>query len=85
MTAPLWWLAYRRRGAVAGVVIAEGQALVAARMNASLKGLEDGVVFAGGHVLDAAMAAQVPKGKIGRMLPPAEAAALLDRLDGRRR
>jgi hypothetical protein len=29
-------------------------------------------------VLDAAMAAQVPKGKIGRMLPPAEAAALLE-------
>ena len=47
-------------------------------MNASLKGLEDGVIFAKGHVLDAAMAAQVSKGKIGRMLPPAEAAALHD-------
>jgi hypothetical protein len=85
MTAPLWWLAYRRRGAVAGVVIAEGQALIAARRNASSKGLEDGVVFAGGHVIDAALAAQLPRAQIGRMLPPAEAAALADRLDGKRR
>jgi hypothetical protein len=83
---PLWWLTYRRDGKLAGVVIVEGRALIDARMQASLKGLEDGVAFAEGHQLDdAASKAMVPAKAIGRMLSIAEAKTVLKQIDGRRR
>jgi hypothetical protein len=80
---PLWWLTYRRDGELAGVVIVEGQALIDARMQASLKGLEDGVAFAEGHQL--ASKAMVPAKAIGRMLSIAEAKTVLTQIDGRSR
>jgi hypothetical protein len=53
-------------------------------MQASLKGLEDGVVFAEGHRLDdAASKALVPPKQLGRMLSVEEAKWLLKGLEGR--
>jgi hypothetical protein len=53
-------------------------------MQASLKGLEDGVAFAEGHQLgDAASKAMVPANAIGRMLSIAEAKTVLNQIDGR--
>jgi hypothetical protein len=81
---PLWWLTYRRDGKLSGVVIIEAHALIDARMQASLKGLEDGVVFAEGHRLDdAASKALVPPKQLGRMLSVEEAKRLLKGLEGR--
>ena len=83
---PLWWLTYRRDGKLSGVVIIEAHALIDARMQASLKGLEDGVAFAEGHQLDdAASKAMVPAKAIGRMLSIAEAKTVLKQIDGRSR
>jgi hypothetical protein len=49
-----------------------------ARMQASLKGFEDGVVFAEGHRLDdASSKALVPPKQLGRMLSVEEAKRLL--------
>jgi hypothetical protein len=60
------------------VVIVEGQALIDARMQASLRGLEEGVAFVEGHSLDdAASKAMVPAKAIGRMLSIAEAKTVL--------
>jgi hypothetical protein len=83
---PLWWLTYRRDGELSGVVIVEGQALIDARMQASLRGLEEGVAFVEGHSLhDAASKAMVPAKAIGRMLSIAEAKTVLKQIDGRSR
>jgi hypothetical protein len=83
---PLWWLTYRRDGELSGVVIVEGQALIDARMQASLRGLEEGVAFVEGHRLDdAASKAMVPTKAIGRMLSIAEAKTVLKQIDGRSR
>jgi hypothetical protein len=82
---PLWWLTYRRAGELSGVVIVEGQALIDARMQASLKGLEVGVAFAEGHSLDDAVSkARVPIDALGRMLTLNEAKQVLKRLEERR-
>ena len=82
---PLWWLTYRRDGKLSGVVIIEAPALIDARMQASLKGLEDGVAFAEGHRLDdAASKALVPAKGLGRMLSIEEAKGLLKQLEGKR-
>jgi hypothetical protein len=82
---PQWWLTYRRDGRLSGVVIIEAHALIDARMQASLKGLEDGVAFAEGHQLDDdASKARVPAKAIGRMLSIMEAKGLLKQLEGKR-
>jgi hypothetical protein len=77
---PLWWLTYRRVGEPFGMVIVEGQALIDARMQASLRGLEVGVAFAEGHSLDDAVSkARVPTDALGRMLTLNEAKQVLKR------
>ena len=77
-------MTYRRDGKLSGVVIIEAHALIDARMQASLKGLEDGVIFAEGHRLDdAASKALVPPKHLGRMLSVEEAKRVLKGLEGR--
>jgi hypothetical protein len=74
----------RQLDVLSGVVIIEAHALIDARMQASLKGLEDGVVFAEGHRLDdAASKALVPPKQLGRMPSVEKAKRLLKGLEGR--
>ena len=82
---PLWCLTYRRDGELSGVVIVEGHTLIDARMQASLRGLEEGVAFAEGYSLDAAASrARVPMDDVGRMLTLDEAKQVLKRLEAGR-
>jgi hypothetical protein len=81
MASRLWWLTYRRDGKLSGVVIVEADAQIDARMQASLKGLEDGVTFVEGHQLDDdARKARVPAKAIGKMLSIVEAKTVLKQI-----
>jgi hypothetical protein len=65
----LFWLNYRRTdGRAAGVVVMESGDLIHARMRAALAGLDHGLDFASGHMLDAESARQVPSEMRGRLL-----------------
>jgi hypothetical protein len=50
------------------VVVIESGDLIHARVKAALAGLDDGLNFASGHMLDQASARQVPEAMIGRLL-----------------
>lgn len=70
---PLFWLSYRHtNGSFAGVVMIESNALVNARMRAALSGVDEGLLFVSGHVLDSDNTAQVPSNLMGRLLGRAD-------------
>jgi hypothetical protein len=77
----LYWLTYRSGGHVLGVIILEATDLLHARFRANLEGLDRDADFSEGHELDDERAAAVPKDMIGRMLTPAEAARLIERME----
>jgi hypothetical protein len=80
----MWWLCWKRNGALLGVAIVEAYSLSAARMRAALAELGRGGVFSEGHRLDAHCRALVTPEDIGRVLSPAEAGMLLARFERRR-
>lgn len=64
-----FWLKYRYPdGQFAGAVAIEATGLIIARLEASVFGLDDGLVFAGGHKMDDAIADQIPESMIDRLL-----------------
>jgi hypothetical protein len=66
---PLFLLNYRHpNGRFAGAAVFEASALISARMAAVVYGLNDRLVFASGHELDAESGRQVPESMIGRLL-----------------
>jgi hypothetical protein len=68
-----FWLNYHYRdGQFAGAVVIEATALIIARMQAAVFGLDFGVDFAGGHEIDHASAQQIPESMIGRWLDHAD-------------
>jgi hypothetical protein len=74
----LFWIAHRE-GDEPHVMVAEGNALLFARLRALIAGLKGQYVE--GHQLTPAMARKVPKRMVGRPLSKAEAAQLITRLD----
>ena len=65
----LFWLKYRHRdGRFAGAVVTEATALIIARMQAAVFGLDDGLDFAGGDRIDDASARRIPESMIDRLL-----------------
>ncbi len=65
----LFWLKYRHRdGQFAGAVVTEATALIIARMQAAVFGLDEGLNFVSGDKLDAASARQIPESMIDRLL-----------------
>jgi hypothetical protein len=69
LEVPLFWLKYRRRdGRFAGVVVTEATALIIARMQAAVFGLDDGLDFADGDKIDDASAYRIPQSMIDRLL-----------------
>lgn len=70
---PLHWIFYRGKDSPDGVVIIDGETLVDARMSARRRGLENGVFFAEGHILNPELAAIVEPQEIGRFLSLSEA------------
>jgi hypothetical protein len=77
----MWWLCFVRNGRFLGVAIVEASSLPAARMRATFDGLGRGGEFSEGHRLGARCTALLTPEDIGRMLSPAEAAALVERFD----
>jgi hypothetical protein len=64
-----FWLNYRYPdGRFAGAAVIEATALVSARMLAAVFGLDEGLNFAGGRVIDDASANQIPESMIDRLL-----------------
>jgi hypothetical protein len=64
-----FWLKYRYpNGQFAGAVVIEATGLVIARLEATVFGLDDGLVFAGGQEIDDASAHQIPESMIDRLL-----------------
>jgi hypothetical protein len=59
-------------GRFAGVVVIESNALIHARMQTTLAGLDDRLEFASSHKLDQASAQQIPEAMIGRLLDDAD-------------
>jgi hypothetical protein len=65
----LFWLSYRYRdGHAAGAVVIKATALIIARVQATVFGLDDGLDFAGAHEIDAESARQIPESMIDRLL-----------------
>jgi hypothetical protein len=64
-----FWLNYRYpEGQFAGAVVIEATALIIARMQASVFGLDEGLHFAGGRAIDDASADQIPESMVDRLL-----------------
>jgi hypothetical protein len=84
---PLFLLNYRHpNGRFAGAAVFEASALISARMAAVVYGLNDRLVFASGHELDAESGRQVPESMIGRLLDdPSTATGPYEETAGRRR
>jgi hypothetical protein len=57
----LFWLTYKRKGRLVGVVIMEAGSLIFARFKAGLQEIDGSAEFAEGHQLDKATAKYVPK------------------------
>jgi hypothetical protein len=73
----LFWLKYRHRdGRFAGVVVTEATALIIARMQAAVFGLDDGLDFAGGDKIDDASACRIPDSMIDRLLDHSDLSGL---------
>jgi len=70
----LWWLSYRYGESPLGVAIIEASSLDHARMLAAIDGIDAGLSFIDGHMLDDEQSAMVVSGEIGRFLfrPQAE-------------
>jgi len=65
----LFWLNYRHPdGGSAGVTVAEAPALIQARMEAAVAGLDVGLDFASSNEHDEASSQQIPAEMIGRLL-----------------
>lgn len=65
----MFWLKYRYPdGQFAGVAVIEATALLIARLEASVFGLDDGLVFAGGDKIDDASAEQIPQSMVDQLL-----------------
>ena len=75
-----WWLTYGRAGKPSGVLIVEAPSLIQARWIAGARGLDGFADFVEGLPLDAALAARLSPGDIGRMLTVDQAKGLLGRL-----
>jgi hypothetical protein len=78
----LFWLTYKRKSRLTGVVIMEASSLISARLKAAVQGIDGGAEFVEGHELDRASAKQIPKTSIGRLLSADEAHKLIDRMEG---
>lgn len=79
----MWWLCFVSNGRLLGASIVEASSLPAARMRATFDGLGRRGEFSEGYRLDARCTALLMPEDIGRMLSPAEAAALVERFDYR--
>ena len=65
----LFWSNYRYPdGKFAGAMVIEATALISARMQAAVFGLDEGLHFAGGREVNAEIGRQVPESMIGRLL-----------------
>jgi hypothetical protein len=76
----LCWLFYRGRDG-AGAVILEAASITDARMLAIEAGVEVGLTFVEGHVLNADRATMVMAGELGRLLPLNEARRIIERFE----
>jgi putative SOS response-associated peptidase YedK len=66
---PLFWMKYRRaNGSFAGAMVVESTALVIARMQATVFGLDEGLDFISGYEVGAASSEQIPASMIDRLL-----------------
>src|SRR5689334_16026275 len=66
---PLFWMKYRRaNGSFAGAMVVESTALVIARMQATVFGLDEGLDFISGYEVGAASGEQIPASMIDRLL-----------------
>ena len=64
-----FWLNYRYPdGQFAGAVVIEASALIIARMQAAVFGLDEGLSFAGGRAIDDARVDQIPESMVDRLL-----------------
>jgi hypothetical protein len=70
----LWWLSYRYGDSPLGVAIMEALTMDHARMLAAIDGIDAGLSFTEGHVLDNEQSGKIVPGEIGRFLfqPQAE-------------
>src|SRR5262245_42642845 len=63
-----FWLNYRDRNGCAAAAVIESSALIVARMQATVFGLDDGLEFVSGYKIDAASLEQIPATMIERRL-----------------
>jgi len=80
----LWWLSYRFDDAPLGVAIIEASTLHHARMLAAIDGIDAGLSFIDGRMLDGAQSAAIVPGEIGRFLFKPEAEQIELRFKDRR-
>jgi hypothetical protein len=64
----LWWLSYRYGDSPLGVAIMEALTMDHARMLAAIDGIDAGLSFTEGHVLDNEQSGKIVPGEIGRFL-----------------
>ena len=69
----LWWLSFRRGEKAAGVTIIEASSLSHARMLVAIEGLDAGLDFSDGVLLQSQLAATISVNEVGRLLTPDEA------------
>lgn len=69
----MFWLSYRHwDGRFAGAVVIESNALIYARMRVALSGVDKGLAFVSGDVLDQDSMRQLPIALLGRLLNPSD-------------
>ena len=79
----LWWLSYRFREAPLGVAIIKASSMDHARMLAAIDGIDAGLSFTEGRMLDNEQSAKIVPGEIGRFLFRPEADEIQTRIKGR--
>ena len=80
-----FWLTYKTRKRLVGVVIVDSSSLIHARMTAAMTGIDQGAEFAEGHEIDGMALALMPAPALGRMLDPVEAGELIRAIERRMR
>jgi hypothetical protein len=75
---------YRARDQMTGAVIVEGPSLIEARASAMRSGLEIGLAFERGRMLNAELSAIVAPLEIGRLMPLNEAKLIIERFESSR-